>query len=356
MGGLTSCLWYFDSTDAEKKRRWFSKLKKDSGSQITPFLLVGAGESGKSTIVKQTQLITGVKFSQNQLEMFRDIIHSNIVEYVHKLLQCMLANDIALGVPENSKHAKILCQANVPNFEFRNILSNDVAMAITALWNDPGIKQAAVLSKCFYQTDSLVYYLDSLFRIMAASYIPTEQDIIRARIKSTGVQEIFFKYKMANFKMIDVGGQRSERRKWVSCFHNIEAVIFMAALSEYDQTLAEDPCSNRMKESFRLFEWLCNQPAFRNTSIVLFLNKIDLFKEKLRKSLVADYFPEYQGPNSYEDAGVYFMNKFLDIAKHFNRDIYVQFTCATDTQQIKVVLDAVYSSIVRKSLRKNGLL
>lgn len=53
--------------------------------------------------------------------------------------------------------------------------------------------------------------------------------------------------------MVDVGGQRSERRKWIHCFENVTSIIFLVALSEYDQILFESenevnftlhPCTN----------------------------------------------------------------------------------------------------------------
>lgn len=39
--------------------------------------------------------------------------------------------------------------------------------------------------------------------------------------------------------MVDVGGQRSERRKWIHCFENVTSIMFLVALSEYDQVLVE---------------------------------------------------------------------------------------------------------------------
>lgn len=41
-------------------------------------------------------------------------------------------------------------------------------------------------------------------------------------------------------RMFDVGGQRSERKKWIHCFEGVTAIIFIVAMSEYDLTLAED--------------------------------------------------------------------------------------------------------------------
>ena len=40
-------------------------------------------------------------------------------------------------------------------------------------------------------------------------------------------------------RMVDVGGQRSERRKWIHCFDHVTSVMFLVAISEYDQILVE---------------------------------------------------------------------------------------------------------------------
>ena len=70
--------------------------------------------------------------------------------------------------------------------------------------------------------------------------MPTEQDILRTRVKTTGIVEVHFSFKNLNFKLFDVGGQRSERKKWIHCFEDVTAIIFCVAMSEYDQVLHED--------------------------------------------------------------------------------------------------------------------
>ena len=45
---------------------------------------------------------------------------------------------------------------------------------------------------------------------------------------------------MVMYRVVDVGGQRSERRKWIQCFDDVRAVLFVCALSGYDMTLFED--------------------------------------------------------------------------------------------------------------------
>jgi guanine nucleotide-binding protein G(i) subunit alpha len=157
--------------------------------------------------------------------------------------------------------------------------------------------------------------------------------------------------------MFDVGGQRSERKKWIHCFENVTAVIFLAALSEYDQVLVEDDSVNRMQEALTLFDSICNSKWFTSTSMILFLNKIDLFKEKLTKAPLKDYFPDYTGPNEYDEASAFIMNKFVSLNKTpESKQVYTHFTCATDTAQIKFVMAAVTDIIIQKNLRDTGLM
>lgn len=85
-------------------------------------------------------------------------------------------------------------------------------------------------------------------------------------------------------RMFDVGGQRSERKKWIHCFEGVTCIIFIAALSAYDMVLVEDDEVNRMHESLHLFNSICNHRYFATTSIVLFLNKKDVFSEKIKKA------------------------------------------------------------------------
>lgn len=63
----------------------------------------------------------------------------------------------------------------------------------------------------------------------------------------------------------------------------------------YDLKLAEDEEMNRMIESMRLFDSICNSKWFVDTSIILFLNKKDLFEEKIKTSPLRQCFPDYTG-------------------------------------------------------------
>jgi GTPase SAR1 family protein len=146
------------------------------------------------------------------------------------------------------------------------------------------------------------------------------------------------------FEVYDVGGQRSERKKWVNCFENVDAVIFVAALSEYDQTLAEAKRHNRMMEALNLFESVVKNANFADTSIMLFLNKKDIFAEKIVYSNITDspFFSDYAGPpNDFDHGVLYFIQKFEEHLEEdeFN-DSFIHVTCATDTNNMEFVLDS----------------
>jgi len=152
--------------------------------------------------------------------------------------------------------------------------------------------------------------------------------------------------------MVDVGGQRSERRKWLNCFSDVTAVIFVVAISAYDQKLYEDETTNRMHEELKLFKDICNSQWFSETAIILFLNKKDLFEKKIQKVPLSVCFPEYKGGNTYKEVSSFIEDKFLSQNDNPQKLIYVHHTCATDTDQITVVFKAVQDIILTKILKQ----
>ena len=157
--------------------------------------------------------------------------------------------------------------------------------------------------------------------------------------------------------MIDVGGQRSERKKWFRCFEGVTAIIFCSSLSEYDLVLEEDDQVNRMVESMKLFESICNNKWFVNTSVILFLNKRDIFAEKIQRTPITICFADYEGPSTYDDSTSYIKMKFenLNRKKGYKEDIYTHLTCAIDTKNIQWVFSDVTDIIIRNALEECGL-
>jgi len=342
--------------DAEAKARndaIDSQLKRDRqlAKNEVKMLLLGAGESGKSTVLKQMKLIHHGGYTEPERYAFVEVIFANILQSMRAVVDAMPLLGIPLD-PQNEPHRAFVLSFFVQDV---TIVPQDLATAIDALWHDRGVREAVGRSREFQLNDSAVYYFNSIDRIAAPDYLPTDQDILRTRVKTTGITETTFEVGELRYKIFDVGGQRSERRKWIHCFENVTALVFLVSLSEYDQMLYEDESVNRMQEALTLFDSICNSRWFVKTSIILFLNKIDLFAEKLLRSPLSDYFPDYQGGSNYDSACDYLLQRFCSL-NQTGKQIYARFTCATDTKQIKFVLSAIQDIILQQHLRDIGML
>lgn len=334
-----------------------AQLRRDVKQARTEvkMLLLGAGESGKSTILKQMKLIHEGGYSAQEKQAFASIIYSNVAQAVKMTLDAMAELEIRLADPANEENA-LLAQA-IPDQPAASDFAEPVASALKALWADAGFQECfARAGRDYYMIDSGRYYLEQLDRILAPDYCPDDQDVLRCRVKTTGITETIFNIGDLTYRMYDVGGQRSERKKWIHCFENVTAIIFMVAISEYDQKLVEDDAVNRMQEALTLFDSICNSRWFTKTSIILFLNKIDIFKDKIEQVPIEDYFTDYQGGPDYELACEYFRQNFEQLNMSETKQIYTHYTCATDTNQIRFVMAAVNDIIIQNSLRQAGLM
>ncbi|KAJ7627402.1 heterotrimeric G protein alpha subunit B [Roridomyces roridus] len=317
-------------------------------------LLLGAGESGKSTVLKQFKLIHLDGYNTQEREAHREIIYSNTAQSMRAILEALPLLEIGLQSQSEGYRSTVM---GFPTQIEADILPRELGEAISGLWRDPGIQEAVRRSREFQLNDSAVYYFGMIDRMAAPNYLPTDQDILRSRVKTTGITETTFKVGELTYKLFDVGGQRSERKKWIHCFENVTALVFLVSMSEYDQMLYEDESVNRMQEALTLFDSICNSRWFVKTSIILFLNKIDLLAEKLPRSPLGDYFPDFTGGTDYDAACEYLLHRFVSLNQNASKkQVYAHYTCATDTQQIKFVLSAIQDILLQLHLRESGLL
>uniref|UniRef100_A0A8B9IX41 G protein subunit alpha o1 n=1 Tax=Amazona collaria TaxID=241587 RepID=A0A8B9IX41_9PSIT len=339
----------------ERSKAIEKNLKEDgiSAAKDVKLLLLGAGESGKSTIVKQMKIIHEDGFSGEDVKQYKPVVYSNTIQSLAAIVRAM----DTLGIEYGDKERRSVCRFSLLYVLLgagkEVFLQLCLAQAMMRLWADSGIQECFNRSREYQLNDSAQYYLDSLDRIGAADYQPTEQDILRTRVKTTGIVETHFTFKNLHFRLFDVGGQRSERKKWIHCFEDVTAIIFCVALSGYDQVLHEDETTNRMHESMKLFDSICNNKWFTDTSIILFLNKKDIFEEKIKKSPLSLCFPEYTG--NEKEAVAYIQAQYESKNKSTNKEIYTHITCATDTNNIQFVFDAVTDVIIANNLRGCGL-
>ncbi|OCF36875.1 guanine nucleotide-binding protein subunit alpha [Kwoniella heveanensis CBS 569] len=331
------------------------QLKRDRANlrNEIKMLLLGAGESGKSTVLKQMRLIYNKPYDAEERDSYREIVYSNTVQSMRVLLDGVQMMEIPVA-PSNQTRWELIMAAP-PQIE-GDIFPPKLADAVAGLWRDAGVQQAFERRNELQLNDSAPYYFDAIARIAQPNYMPTDQDILRARVKTTGITETHFKIGELTYKLFDVGGQRSERRKWLNIFDSVTALVFLIAISEYDQKLYEDETVNRMQEAMTLFESVANSRWFTKTSIILFLNKIDLFRAKLPVSPLSNTFPEYRGGSNYDAACSFLLEKFVSLNKNPSKSIYAHYTDATDTKALSFVISAINDVIIQVNLRDCGLL
>lgn len=368
----------------------------DTNDKEFKILLLGSGESGKSTILKQMKILHQNGYTREELIDYKPFVFRNVLDCAKSIAKCYtdfeypISMDVPLVKGANSIVDKkdfdaTNDQAIVVNNNDVNVLLEDprteltpedieqiiafnvssdpndifdprIAKSIDLLWAANSTKNLLVEHKDdFYLMDSAKYFFRNLARIASPNYIPNVTDVLRTRKKTSGIFETRFNMGNSKIHMVDVGGQRSERKKWIHCFDNVTIIIFCVSLSEYDQSLLEEKSQNRLEESLVLFDSVVNSRWFSRTSIVLFLNKIDVFAEKLEHSPLQNYFPDYTGGNDITKAAKYILWRFKQVNRS-NLTIYPHVTQATDTTNIKVVFAAVQETILSNSLKDSGII
>ncbi|PPQ82540.1 hypothetical protein CVT25_007149 [Psilocybe cyanescens] len=235
---------------------------------------------------------------------------------------------------------------------------NACAQDMIQLWNNPNIKQ--LLAKQNVRMEDLSgYFLDSLERLTAPRYVPTDDDILHARLKTLGVSEYLFKISTT---------------AWAPYFDDMDAIIFLAPLSCFDQVLEEDHKVNRLEDSFKLWTLIVSNELLKNTNLILFLNKIDMLRTKLASGvLLKDYVVSYgDRPNDVDNTAASFSpsnathQRLVDLRRKFGgilherspspRVFYCHFTTVTDTKSTKLILTNLKDMLMRQNLLKTNLI
>ncbi|KAK8550382.1 hypothetical protein V6N13_118902 [Hibiscus sabdariffa] len=366
-----------NAQDAEIERRIDQERKAEK--HIQKLLLLGAGESGKSTIFKQIKLLFQTGFDEEELKSYISVIHANIYQTLKILYDG--SKEFAQNEADSSKYV-LSSENKVIGEKLSEIgsrldcpsLNRELAQEIETLWKDSAIQETFARGNELQVPDCTHYFMENLQRLSDANYIPTKEDVLYARVRTTGVVEIQFSPVGENkksgevYRLFDVGGQRNERRKWIHLFEGVTAVIFCAAISEYDQTLFEDEQKNRMVETKELFDWVLKQPCFEKTSFMLFLNKFDIFEKKVLKVPlnVCEWFKDYQpvstGKQETEHAYEFVKKKFEELyfqssaPDRVDRVFKIYRTNALDQKLVKKTFKLVDESLRRRNLFEAGLL
>eukprot|EP01132_Coremiostelium_polycephalum_P002066 gene2066-2550_t len=314
-------------------------------------LLLGTGDSGKSTVVKQMKILHMKGYTEEERKSHLPFIYRNIIEIFYSLIHGCSVLKLEISPSLNEITQNITQWHEERQY---NTIETSVFADLERLSKDDAIIKALQNSGSQFQLHSSSdYFLQSLNRISDKNFIPTDQDILYTRLSTVAVTETRFSVRGINFRMIDVGGQRGHRDKWIHHFSDVTAILFIVSLSEYDQVLEEDSTTNRMKESMKVFTDIINQRWFTEVPIILFLNKKDLFLEKVKRKNISCCFPDYTGSQDYDDSLQFIKKKFLSCNKT-PKNIYTHVTTATDTNNISAVFEAVKDILTRQTMEEGA--
>ncbi|KAJ3425575.1 guanine nucleotide-binding protein g(o) subunit alpha [Anaeramoeba flamelloides] len=327
------------------------KKLNDKNNQIIRLLLLGAGESGKSTVLKQCKNLFLNGFSKRDLSRMKVHIYSNVIQSIQALIN--IVNDLDL---EYSNPDMKSIEETVLELTYEDKLTTENGQLISQLWKDPAIQKAYSERNKYHVFDGAKHYLDKVEKISNNDYVPSTEDLLMLRVRTTGISETTFTYEGTRFCMIDVGGQRNERKKWIHCFEDVTCVIFVASLTGYDQILVEERNTNRMKESMTLFSEVCNSRWFESNSLILFFNKLDLFEEQIKTSDLQECFPDYEGGSNLEESKEYIKQQFLELNTSQEKILYPFFTSAINPELMRNIFTSVSDTVLQKQVQGIGFI
>eukprot|EP00606_Chrysophyceae_sp_TOSAG23-5_P001632 GSChrysophyteH2.ASY1.ANO1.1640.1 assembled CDS len=356
MGACSSNLSEDDRKRLAQAQSVERKIRLDAAEDEgkVKLLLLGGGESGKSTIFKQMKIIYGREFTDTEKKSQIPTVFLNIIQAIRLLANRLVDFKLDSKLKDVAKEAFNL----VRNLDDSDDITIPVGDAIKALWLDPAMQECWSYRSQYQVIESVKYYFERMDVIKMPGYVPDKDDLLHLRVRTSGIVTERYAIDNSNYEMYDVGGQKNERKKWIHCFENVTAVIFVAAISEYDQKLFEDGSTNRMVDALELFKDICTNQFFKNAAIILFLNKKDLFEGKIKKVHIKDSepFKDFSGKEGdYQDGVDYFVKKFKDHNTIYKeRPIYHHVTCATDTANVRLCFDLCREIITQNALSDAG--
>ncbi|CAF92302.1 unnamed protein product [Tetraodon nigroviridis] len=338
--------------DANKKIERQLQKERQAYKATHRLLLLGAGESGKSTIVKQMRILHVDGFNAEEKQQKIQDIRKNVKDAIVTIISAMsmLTPPVALGNPGNQFRVDYIKSiAPLSDFEY----TEEFFEHAQNLWEDDGVKACFERSNEYQLIDCAKYFLDRLDSVRRTDYTPTDQDLLRCRVLTSGIFETRFQVDKVKLPV-----SSTPKASWEL---NVTAIIFVAASSSYNMVIREDNSTNRLAKSLV-------------DRLQIHLDQQDVLADKILagKSKLEDYFPEYTNyqvpaeavPDADEDPQVtrakfFIRDEFLRIStasgdgKHY---CYPHFTCAVDTENIRRVFNDCRDIIQRMHLRQYELL
>ncbi|KAJ7600795.1 G-protein alpha subunit [Mycena floridula] len=309
------------SAAIDKQLRAESK-RSDRESKV---LLLGSPHSGKSTILKQIQIVHRDGFSEHERKSYATSIRQDVLVAGQAFVRAMQQHTTISRANERFVKTIMTSETFSPQF----------ADAIYRLWRDP--ERERIMEQHPHALDVMSnapYFFTQTLRIGSPDWIPNDMDILMAPDgTSNGVADIRFSFDQTSMHIYDVRRQQLGRPKWLHCFEGVTTVIFCVSLTEYAEILPGDSGRTALMQSIAMFEHVVNAPWFSQTSVVLLFNKIDLFRQQLEQKSLQHYFPDFREGDDSTKAAKHILSLF-NAVNRAGLTIYPHLIQATDTTSI----------------------
>jgi guanine nucleotide-binding protein subunit alpha len=299
--------------DAVENQLRFDKLKEEWTFQI---LLLGCGEGGKSTFYKQVRNLYKNQMDIGIIKATVSTLRENVRDCIQRLAK--YATD-----PAFIKRFDLGHHLKLPDSKLEMIMQMDssigkynetTARAIKEIWDTPLMQESyEQVAQTYWILENTPYYMEHAERY-ATNFSPTNEDLLRARLKTTGIACLEFFHSDNSWckllgiskeeresmeedlspywKVIDVGGQRSERRKWLPYLDAVQGCLFFINAHGYRVCLYEDVTKLRMHEDMGLFQDMLGK-NFKTIPVTVLFTKEDLFHANFSVQKFMKCFPEF---------------------------------------------------------------
>lgn len=356
------------STKEDKKEVQKPKNEEKITRNMFKFILLGCGESGKSTFFKHVRfLFADPNFVVKEVYIYINQIHSNLIYAINSTYQFMKKQNIEIpGEFDVSiqflfkykvffKDLSQITQISNMDAVASQYFTDDFYENTLKLWKLTQFKDS--FYKCKYEyhiSDGTEHFFNNLDRLKPNHFKPLTQDFLHCRKKTSTIINMDFSLKIEGvneykIKISDVGGDSRERSQWEKAIEK-NTIVYVVSTSDYDQKVKGKESENRMMESIKVFDQLVNGIG-KERSIIVILNKIDVLKEKLKNSELKNTFSDYEGGGDINKAIGFIQDQFKNQVKDDSKRIHFFQVNSMDKDSINQCFNGILTLLINNEIK-----
>lgn len=318
-------------------------------------LILGTSNSGKSTAIKQLRVLYGEPYTEKELQKFRRLVHSNTLSFIVQLYE--LALEEGDGILSAKDENDVYCISPAAEID------ESTANLINRLWMDPGIQQAYLDRAKAEIPESAKYFITKASEFAGEDYLPSPSDILQIRIPTKTLVTTNIEIDGTPFTFYDVSAQENSRKKWLHQFKNVEVILFVASLGDFNVISSQDPTRIKLDLALEMFKEVMETEEFKEKSTILLLNKFDVLQDKIKQNIDPSEIHDPSGKkpwHNYESgkkvsaarAQTYFVDRFKACHKRAKPPL-IRCACALESESIDEVFREMENTIIKDYMKQS---